>query len=231
MKNSLWVGSVLLLSLGLAVGCGDGDGDDNGSGGSNTGGTGTGGTNTGGTNSGGASTGGTNAGGSPSGGTAGEGGFGGGLGGEGGSNEAVAACEAILDGNGGCDESRECNYDIARTYCSIGDTSATLAMGVCFALNGGCHTPADPGNDTVRTCFETVIEEEGTTVSADLRAAANTVCDDGDYEPLMLEVFAVMAGEDLAEGFVDCVEAVGNCADIQGCIEDNLGLPLPSSCE
>lgn len=234
MKKFIWVASPLLLSLGLAVGCNGGGDDDEGSGGTSSGGTGTGGNGTGGSNTGGTNTGGSNTGGTNTGGTGegGLGGFGGG-GGEGGgwAGEEVALCEAALEGIDGCDSGRQCNYEIAHSYCSVGNTAATLGMSVCFQLGQGCHTPADPGNAQVETCFETVIQAEGTELSADLRAEAESKCDAEAYQPLMLEVFAVMAGDEIAEGFADCVNEVTDCEDIETCVVDNLGVPLPSSCE
>jgi len=233
MKHFFWVAGTFFLSLGLAVGCGDGGTDGTGSGGTSSGGTDTGGSSSGGSNTGGSNTGGSSSGGSNTGGS-GEGGEGGeGLGGEGGAggDALVAACEGSLQGIEGCDSSRECNYDIAEAYCSAGNATATLAMSACFQLAGSCHTPADPGNDTVRACFDAVIGAQGTDVSASLRETADDLCDDDDYEPLMLEVFAVMAGEDLAEGMVDCVEAASDCADVTECLNDNLGVPVPASCE
>lgn len=228
MKNFIWVVSPLLLSLGLAVGC-DGGGDDDGTGGTGTGGTSTGGTGTGGTGTGGVGTGGVSTGGTSTGGQ-GEGGLGG-FGGFGGAAaEVVALCEASLEDIDGCDSGRECNYEIAHTYCSLGNAAATLGMSACFQLGQGCHTPADPGNQQVETCFEAVLAAEGTDLSVELRAEADSKCDDDDYQPLMLEVFAVMAGDEIAAGFSTCVEAAVDCTDIDECITDNLGLPLPGSC-
>jgi len=209
-------------------------------GGDSSGGTSSGGTAAGGTSSGGTGTGGNvngtgGFGGSAGGtaGTGGEGGFGGedGLGGEGGDSTVVSACEASLDGIEGCDLGRQCNYQTAAAYCSEGNATATLAFSACFQLGTGCHTPADPGTDAVVSCYEAVLDAEGTDTSTGLRALADDLCELTDWEPLMLEVYAAMAGDEIAEGFVECVEDATECYEIPPCVFANLGVPMPPVCQ
>lgn len=160
---------------------------------------------------------------------------GGGAGGEGGNGEAgttVAACEAAVDVvlTEDCDSGRQCNYELAKAYCSEGDAAAVEAFAGCFALDQGCHTPADPGNDQVRSCFARAITAHGTAASAAVRAAADALCETLDYEPLMIEVFAVMAGPTISANFEACLDEATECSDVSRCLSESWGVETPQIC-
>jgi hypothetical protein len=149
------------------------------------------------------------------------------------SHEEITDCENSLDAalEDGCDTGRKCNYEIAKEYCGDGNAPATTAASLCFRQDSGCHTPADPGDEDVRECFAGVIDEYGTDTSAAVRAAADELCEGNAWEPLMVEMFAVMAGAELAGGLESCVEAADDCAAVSGCVDTDSGVDLPDSCE